>query len=111
MKHSIGWLFAILLVLGAVAASKTAGSGPYGIDASYYFQVARHVAHGDGLITTISVYHEGWHLPARSAMCPLWPLTLGYAGRAMGMVRAANVLPKFFYLLDLVLLYALCRVV
>jgi len=67
--------------------------------------------HGEGLVTTVSLYHEGWVLPARTPIYPLWPLVLGYSGRMIGLERAADLLPRLFYVLDLVLLYLLARAV
>ena len=108
-RHAIGWAAAIIGVLTVLRIAKGAGGPPYGIDASYYFQIARHVARGEGFITTVSLYHEGWRLPARTAIYPLWPLLMGYAGRVIGLERAADVLPRVFYVADLVLLYLVAR--
>jgi hypothetical protein len=101
-------LFAAVIALGA---ARWAGDGPYGLDASYYTQLARHVAQGDGYVTTVSLYHHGEKLPAREDMSPVWPLLLGNTGRAIGVIAAANVLPKVFYLLDIVLLFFLARTI
>lgn len=109
--HAIGWAAAIIGALAAVRMLKGAGDPPYGIDASYYFQLARHVLRGEGLVTTVSLYHEGWVLPAKTPIYPLWPLLLGYAGRVMGLERAADLLPRLLYVADLVLLYFLARAI
>ncbi|HEV7239983.1 MAG TPA: hypothetical protein VGQ36_12155 [Thermoanaerobaculia bacterium] len=109
--HAIAWLAAILTVLMAMKFAALPGDPPYGIDASYYFQIANHVARGHGFVTTVSLYHEGLILPSPSQIYPLWPLLLGYVGRAIGIVRAANLLPPIFYFLSLVLLYVLSRAV
>lgn len=109
--HAIGWAAAIVGVLLVVRALKGAGDPPYGIDAAYYFQLARHVMNGEGLVTTVSLYHEGWVLPAKTPIYPLWPLMLGYAGRAIGLARAADLLPRLFYCVNLVLLYVLARAI
>jgi hypothetical protein len=108
-RHAIGWATAVIGVLTLLRAVKGAGAPPYGIDASYYFQIARHVANGEGFVTTVSLYHEGWVLPAKTPIYPLWPLLLGYVGRAIGLARAADLLPRIFYVADLVLLYILAR--
>jgi len=107
--HAIGWAAVILGALAILRFAKGAGGPPYGIDASYYFQLARHIANGDGFVTTVSLYHEGWILPAKTPIYPLWPLVLGYAGRAIGLVRAADLLPRIFYVVDLILLYVVAR--
>jgi len=109
--HAIGWAAAIIGVLLAVRMLKGAGGPPYGIDAAYYFQLARHVMNGEGLVTTVSLYHEGWVLPAKTPIYPLWPLMLGYAGRVIGLERAADLLPRIFYCVNLVLLYVLARAI
>ncbi|MEO8382475.1 MAG: hypothetical protein ABI779_22640 [Acidobacteriota bacterium] len=99
----------VIGTLTLLRIAKGAGGPPYGVDASYYYQLARHVMRGDGLVTSVSLYHEGWIVPARTAIYPLWPLLLGYSGRFLGLERAADLLPRIFYVLDLVLLYFLAR--
>lgn len=108
-RHAIGWAAIIIGLLTILRFAKGAGGPPYGIDASYYFQLARHIANGDGFVTTVSLYHEGWILPAKTPIYPLWPLLLGYAGRAVGLETAADLLPRLFYVANLVLLYFLAR--
>jgi hypothetical protein len=109
--HSYVWLMAVLLPLIFLKLSYSAGNGPYGLDASYYFQIARHVMNGDGLLSSVSLYREGLILPARATIYPLWPLVLGYTARAIGLVRAANVLPPLLYVIDLILLFQIARAV
>lgn len=102
------------MIIGAltiVRFLKGAGGPPYGIDASYYFQLARHIMRGEGFVTTVSLYHEGWVLPAKTNIYPLWPLVLGYSGRVIGLERAADLLPRLFYVVDLLLLYVLVRAI
>jgi len=108
-RHSIGWAAAIIGVLTIIRFAKGAGGPPYGIDASYYFQLARHVANGEGFVTTVSLYHEGWILPAKTTIYPLWPLLLGYVGRVVGLETAADLLPRLFYVANLFLLYLVVR--
>lgn len=101
-------LTSILVLLLPLKIAMRPGEGPYGLDASYYYQIARHVAEGDGLLTSVSLYHEGLDpLPAPARIYPLWPLLLGMAGRMIGMQAAANVLPAGLYFADLILLYLL----
>jgi hypothetical protein len=101
----------LLVLLASFAALKlvqTPARDYYGPDGSTYFQVARHVAEGDGLVTSVSLYHQGLkHLPSPTTIYPLWPLLLGVVGRIVGLERAARVLPELLYLIDLALLYAL----
>lgn len=103
--------FLLLLLLAPLRLSSLAGPGPYGVDASYFHQIARHVSEGDGLRTRVSVYHEGiQRFPAPTRVYPLWPLLLGHSGRALGLHNATQILPPLFWFLDLVLLYAFARV-
>ena len=91
--HAIGWAAFIIGALAVLRMLKGAGDPPYGVDASYYFQLARHIANGDGFVTTVSLYHEGWILPAKTNIYPLWPLVLGYAGRMIGIEIANEKAP------------------
>ena len=100
-----------LAVFTALACARFAGPGPYGLDASYYTQMARHVAQGEGLTSTVSLYLGGYILPSRANVNPVLPLLLGYTGRIIGLELAINVVPKIFYVLDLLLLYLLARVI
>jgi hypothetical protein len=78
--------------------------GPFSLDGSYYVQGARFFVDENRLMTGVSLYHEGLVvLPSPWESYPLWPLLLGIAGKAMGLVAAANALPQLFYALDLVL--------
>jgi hypothetical protein len=86
--------------------------GDFGRDGSYYYQVARHVAEGDGLATSVALYHQGYErLPHPSPVYPLWPLVLGAAGAMIGLERAASLLPEILYFAALILLYALANAV
>jgi hypothetical protein len=101
-------LTTLLLVLGVAIFSQRNGETEFGIDGSYYFQVARHVAAGDDLVTSVCLYHQGLkHLPTKTNIYPLWPLLLGGAGRVIGVTTAARLLPRSLFLIDLVLLYFL----
>jgi hypothetical protein len=113
MKGRLLWFVAILAALSALSLTQFAGVGPYGSDAGNYYQIARNVALGRGLVTSVSLYHVGLDpLPQANWMTyPAWPLLLGYTGRAIGLTAAANILPKLFYILDLILLYLLANVV
>lgn len=98
----------LVLFLAFLAALKLAyspGLGRNALDGDYYYQVARHVAQGDGLVTSVSLYHQGFqHMPHPVDIYPVWPLVLGWAGRLMPLPAAATLLPELLYLLDLVLI-------
>lgn len=108
-RHAIGWAAVIIGVLTVLRIMKGAGGPPYGVDASYYFQLARHIANGEGFVTTVALYHEGWILPSKTTIYPLWPLLLGYTGRMIGLEAAADLLPRLFYVANLVLFYLVAR--
>ncbi len=75
-------------------------------DSTFYWNLARNVAEGNGLRTNVSLYHQGLHhLPARTTIYPLWPLVAGYVARVVGLERAATLLPETLYLVGLGLLY------
>lgn len=100
----------LLLTLVALKLVFDPGLGRNSLDGDYYFQIARHVAEGDGLETSVSLYHQGLKsLPHPTNASPLWPLTMGLAARPLGLDWAARSLPELLYLASLVLLYALGR--
>ncbi len=77
-------------------------------DGLFYYQIAQHVAAGEGLLTSVSLYGQGLReLPAPTTVQPLWPLILGWSGRWLGLDRASEWVPEFFYFTSLVLLYVL----
>ena len=106
-------LAVILGLLAALAAAKLVYNPALtrnSIDAGYYFQTARHVAEGDGLVTSVSLYNQGLHpLPHPSNIYPLWPLSLGHVARIVGQKRAAHGLPEVLFLLDVALIYLLAN--
>ncbi len=105
------WALLALIVAGAVGVKIAAWPSPVGhhaLDGSNYYQVAAHVAAGDGLQTRLSLYHQGFRsFPHPSNIYPAWPLVLGYASRALGLSQAAVLVPIALYGLSIVLLYAL----
>lgn len=79
-------------------------------DGLFYYQIAQHVAAGEGLLTSVSLFGQGLRaLPSPTSVQPLWPLLLGWTGRLVGLDRAAVGLPEGLYLLSLLLLYALAN--
>lgn len=81
-----------------------------GLDGAYYAQIARHVAQGQGLVTSMSLYHMGLDpLPQPTTTYPLLPWVMGEVGRATGWVSAVQAVPEFFYLVSVVLLFELVR--
>lgn len=103
-------LAALLLVLGGFKLAFNPGIGRNSLDGDYYFQIARHVSEGDGLQTSLSLYHQGLQsFPHPTNAAPMWPLVLGYSGRLLGLYPAAVTLPELFYLVVLALLYRLAH--
>lgn len=79
-------------------------------DGAYYYQVARHVRDGDGFVTSVSLYNDGFkRLPHQALFYPLWPLLLGLTGRVLDLQLAAQILPETLYFVALALLYALAN--
>lgn len=76
----------------------------YGIDGSYYLDLAAHVRDGHGLVSDASLYHSGLpELPHPSPVQPLWPRLLGLSARLLTLPVAAVWVPTFFYFCSLVL--------
>src|SRR5207248_3077733 len=100
-------LLAPVVVLHVLHAPR---AGPFENDPSYYLQAARHVAEGDGLTSSVSLYHEGVNpLPQPYDVYPLWPVVLGATATVIGVIAAANVLPQLLFIVDLVLFYLLAN--
>lgn len=107
-RSRIGLLLLLLLLALSLKLTFNPGLGRNALDGDFYFQIARHVAEGDGLQTSVSLYHQGLReLPHPTNLHPLWPLLLGWAGRWIGMFRAAALLPELLYLAALGLAYPL----
>jgi len=86
--------------------------GDHGLDGSFYYQIARHVSEGNGLQTSVSLYHQGLkNLPQPSTIYPLWPLVLGGGGALIGLELAASILPEILFLCSLLLLYFLSNAI
>lgn len=106
------WLLlaALLLPLCVLRFSLHSGAGPYGVDGSYYAQIARNVAEGRGLVTNVCLYHQGLDpLPAPTNIYPLWPVLLGMTARVVGWLAALRHLPRVLYVLALLSLYVTAR--
>lgn len=105
------WFISLLLLapLAVFSYSVVSWHGPFGKDASYYFNIADNVARGNGFTSNISLYFEGLRLPTNATIYPVWPVLLGLVGRFTGMYEAAAVLPRLLYFADLLLLYALVQ--
>ena len=79
IRASLRWgrlllLGLILLPLFFLKFQLNRGLGVETDDGNYYYQIARHVAAGDGLRTSVSLYHQGLRvLPQRATVYPLWP--------------------------------------
>ena len=103
-------LGAMLVVLAAAQLAYAPALGHQFADAAYYYQVARHVAEGDGLLTSVSLYNQGFReLPHPTNVYPLWPLLLGLTSGVVPLDLAARLLPGLLYLASLVLLYRLAN--
>ncbi len=103
-------LAAILLLLATLRLSLDSGLGPYGVDGSYYVQIARNLTEGKGLVTSVSLYHQGLDpLPAPTNIYPAWPVLLGVTARIVGLSEAVRHVPRLLYFVALGALYLLVR--
>ena len=113
IRASLRWgrlllLGLILLPLFFLKFQLNRGLGVETDDGNYYYQIARHVAAGDGLRTSVSLYHQGLRvLPQRATVYPLWPWLLGIVARVTSIEWASAFLPPFFFFCSLLALYAL----
>ena len=104
---SIGLL---LLLVGGLVSLKAGFRimDGYGIDGRYYLQIARHIQEGDGLVSSVSLYHQGFRTwPHRVNQTPLWPAMLGAAAQFAPLPAVGRRLPELLWILDLFLIYAL----
>jgi hypothetical protein len=71
------WL-STCMVLAATKLRFMSAAMPWGPDAGFYLNVARHIRDGQGVLTSVSLYHQGMPtLPHPSSIYPLWPWLLG----------------------------------
>lgn len=108
----VRWLIAaaIIAALFALQSFRRVRGGPWGVDGSYYMQVARHIADGEGIRTSVSLYDQGLRsLPARTNIYPLWPICLGLAAKVVSLESASTLLPRLLFVLDLGLLFTLAN--
>lgn len=102
-------LLAVVLVARAFYLPTVAG---YGLDGGLYFEVARHVRDGDGLVSSLSLYHQGFQsFPRPTPLYPLWPLLLGLMGRIVPLERLAVGLPVALHLLSVILGFRAVKVI
>lgn len=74
------------------------GTYPIGPDGSLYMDVAQHTLAGDGLVTGLSLYHQGYPvLPHPTSVQPLWPMLLAAAGALMPLPVAAVWVPSLLW--------------
>ena len=105
-------LLILILILAFLAVLKASFNpypiGEFSTDGSYYYQMARHVADGQGLLTSVSAYRMGHKtLPYPSPGYPFWPVVLGWCGRLIGLEKAATLLPGILFITSLIFLYIL----
>jgi hypothetical protein len=73
-----------------------------GLDGPYYLQIARHVAQGEGLVTTFSTFHMGLDpLPQPATTYPLLPLLIGSVARFVPLEQASVLVTEGTYVLSI----------
>lgn len=91
-------LLALLALPALLKVVLAAGTNDFGPDGSYYFDVARHIRDGEGISSNNSAYHHGYqYFPHPAPIYPIWPLTLGFAGRVVPIETAAVWIPTLLY--------------
>ena len=105
-RASFTLFIVILLALAVPKLWLSASTQLPGIDGGYYTDVAQHVRDGQGLLTNISLYHQGYEsFPHPTAVSPLWPLLYGYVARVFPILEVGVWLPTCFYFLSLLFAY------
>lgn len=96
-----------LLVLVILAPKiEDFGTWTIGPDGSIYMNVATHLRMGEGLTTSLAVYHQGYaHFPHPTPVQPLWPLVLAFSSLFTPMVYASTWVPSLLWALSLVLAF------
>jgi hypothetical protein len=106
ISSSTALFFLILLVFLILKILLNKSNFGFGIDGSYYLDVARHIHNGLGLKTRVSLYHKAYtYFPHPTAIYPLWPIALGYLSKMSSLSVMAVWLPTFLYFLSLILAY------
>ncbi len=78
----------------------------FGVDGSYYFDIARNIYEGNGIATNGSLYHQGMQqFSHASPIYPLWPLLLGTLAHLLGIFTAATWVPVALYFATLITAY------
>ncbi len=103
------WLLLLpLLVSKVIFVIHTGTSGFH--DGSYYLDLAQNIRDGLGVLTDVSLYHQGMsYFPHPTPVYPIWPLCLGYLGRVFPLAPLAHGLPALLYLCTLLLAFSFVR--
>ncbi len=79
-------------------------------DGGYYAEIARNVAEGRGLVSSVSMFHAGFpSFPFATAVYPAWPYLLGVVARVVPLDVAAVWLPTLFYFGTVALMWPIGR--
>ncbi|RMG98542.1 MAG: hypothetical protein D6705_05555 [Deltaproteobacteria bacterium] len=106
-RTQLAYFAVLLLVLGVPKIVATAVEHGTSIDGGYYTDIARHLRDGDGFVTCVSLYHQGFPaFPHPTTVYPLWPLLYGLAARLGGpLPEVGTYLATVFYFASLILAY------
>lgn len=109
MKHRAPELAALAIVCSLKLAHALAIRSP-GAQAEYFSELAAHVRDGHGLVTNVSLFHQGFEqFPHPSPASPLWPLLYGFAARFMPLDVAGALLATLCWGLAVALSFLLAE--
>jgi len=96
-----------LMVLVILAPKlENLGTWTTGPDGSISMNVATHLRMGEGLTTSLAVYHQGYaHFPHPTPVQPLWPMLLALSSFVLPITHAATRVPTLLWALSLVLAF------
>ncbi len=78
----------------------------FGWDGSYYYNIAQNILEGNGFVTNISLYHQGFtYFPHPTPVYPIWPIVMGYVSYFISLPVTAIWLPTILYILTLWVTY------
>lgn len=97
---------ALLVIMILAPWLENLGTWTTGPDGSIYMNVATHLRMGEGLTTSLAVYHQGYaHFPHPTPVQPLWPMLLAVSSFILPITHAATRVPSLLWALSLLLAF------